>query len=52
MCGEVSAQWQVDVFLNGNAVPVYAAYGEMVDGDTRFSHTEGSGVLALQFQIP
>jgi hypothetical protein len=52
MCGEVFAQWQVDVFLNGNPVPVDAAYGEAVDTDTRFSHTEGSGVLALQFQIP
>jgi len=52
MCGETFAQWQVDVFLNGNPVPVYAAYGEAVDSDTRFSHTEGSGVLALQFQIP
>ena len=52
MCAEVEAQWQVDVFLNGNSVPVYAAYGEAVDSDTRFSHTEGSGVLALQFQIP
>jgi len=52
LCGEVDAQWNVDVFLNGNPVPVYAAYGEAVDSDTRFSHTEGSGVLALQFRIP
>jgi hypothetical protein len=51
MCGEVQAQWQIDVFLAGNPVPVRSAYGEAVDGDTRFSHTEGAGVLALQFQI-
>jgi hypothetical protein len=51
MCGEVQAQWQVDVFLGGNPVSVRSAYGEAVDSDTRFSHTEGSGVLALQFQI-
>jgi len=52
MCGEVEAQWQVEVFLNGTLVPGGSAYGELVDSDTRFSHTEGSGVLALQFQIP
>ncbi len=52
LCGEIDAQWTVDVFLNGNPVPVHAAYGELVDSDTRFSHTAGSGVLALQFQIP
>ena len=51
LCGEVGAQWQVDVFQNGNMVPVYTAFGEAVDSDTRFSHTTGSGVLALQFQI-
>jgi hypothetical protein len=51
MCGEVEAQWQVDVFLGGNQVPVRSAYGEAGDSDTRFSHTEGSGVLALLFQI-
>jgi len=51
MCGEAEAQWQVEVFLNGTLVPGGSAYGELVDSDTRFSHTEGSGVLALQFQI-
>lgn len=51
MCGEVQAQWQIDVFLDGHQLPVRSAFGEAVDSDTRFSHTEGSGVLALQFQI-
>ena len=52
MCGDAGDQWQVAVFQNANPVPVYAALGEAVDSDTRFSHTTGSGVLALQFQIP
>jgi hypothetical protein len=52
LCGEVDAQWQVDVFKDGNSTPVLAAYGESVDSDTRFSHTQGAGVLALKFTLP
>lgn len=52
LCGDAGAQWRVDVFQNGSPVPVHTAFGEAVDGDTRFSHTTGSGVLVLQFQIP
>ncbi len=52
LCGESGAQWRVDVFQDGAPAPVYTASGEAVDSDTRFSHTTGSGVLALRFQIP
>jgi hypothetical protein len=52
LCAEVSAQWQVDVFQNGNPLPVTAAFGEMIDSDTRFSHSAGSGLLAVEFDIP
>jgi len=52
LCGETDAQWQVDVFKDGNATPINAAYGESVDSDTRFSHTQGAGVLALEFDLP
>ena len=52
LCGEVDAQWQVDVFKDGNSTPIMAAYGEAVDSDTRFSHTQGAGVLALKFTLP
>jgi hypothetical protein len=52
LCGEVDAQWQLDVFRDGNSTPIMAAYGEAVDTDTRFSHTQGAGVLALKFTLP
>ena len=49
LCGEPAAQWRVDVFQDGNPVPINAARGESVDSDTRFGHTQGAGVLALEF---
>jgi hypothetical protein len=52
LCGEVAAQWRVDVFKDGNPVPIAAVRGESVDGDTRFGHTQGAGVLALEFDLP
>jgi hypothetical protein len=52
LCGEIAAQWQIDVFEGGNPIPVAAAFGESIDSDTRFSHRPGSGVLALGFNIP
>ena len=52
LCGEVDAQWRVDVFQDGNPVPVHTAFGEAIDSDARFSHTQGAGVLALEFKVP
>jgi len=52
LCGEVAAQWQVTVFRNGAVVPGRIAFGESVDNDTRFSHTQGAGVQALEFDLP
>lgn len=51
LCGEVAAQWRVDVFKDGDPVPLAAARGESVDSDTRFGHTQGAGVLALEFDL-
>jgi hypothetical protein len=51
LCGEIDAQWQVDVFLGGDPLPVHTALGEAIDSDTRFSHGQGAGVQALEFSI-
>jgi hypothetical protein len=51
LCGEIDAQWQVDVFLGGDPLPVHTALGEAIDSDTRFSHGQGAGVEALEFSI-
>jgi hypothetical protein len=50
LCGEAAAQWQLNVLANG--VVLGAAYGQMTHADTRFSHTKGSGVLALELDVP
>jgi hypothetical protein len=52
LCGEVAAQWQVTVFKDGAPLSGQIAFGESVDGDTRFSHTQGAGVQALEFDLP
>ena len=52
LCGEVAAQWQVTVFRNGAVVPGQIAFGESIDSDTRFTHTQGAGVQALEFELP
>ena len=51
MCGQVAAQWQVDVFQEGVPVPIHAAFGEMTDSDTRFPHGQGAGLDVLQFSV-
>ena len=50
MCGQSAARWRVEVVADGASLA--AAYGQMSDADTRFSHTQGSGVLAVGFVIP
>jgi hypothetical protein len=50
MCGEAAARWRVEVLANG--VAVAAAEGASTDNDTRFAHELGSGVLALEFDVP
>ena len=52
LCGEPDAQWQVDVFKDGDATPINAAYGEAGDADTRFTHTQGAGLQVLSFTLP
>ena len=51
MCGEAGAKWQLDVVAASGAL-LKSAYGQMGDADTRFSHTKGSGVLALELDVP
>ena len=50
MCGEASAYWHVEAFLNGASVGL--ANGISTDADTRFSHDRGAGVLALELDVP
>jgi hypothetical protein len=50
MCGDIAARWQVEVFSNGASLG--SAYGQLGDSDTRFSHTRGSGLLALELDVP
>ena len=49
LCGEVSAQWRVRVFTQGQFAPILQAFGQSTDTDTRFPHGQGAGVQALVF---
>jgi len=50
LCGQPIANWTVSVALEGNQIA--RATGVAVDADTMGSHGVGSGVLALQFNVP
>jgi hypothetical protein len=50
LCGDVSAHWRVEAFLEG--VSVGASEGTSTTVDTRFSHDRGAGVLALEIDVP
>jgi hypothetical protein len=49
LCGEVTAQWRVRVFYQGESTPSLQAFGQSTDTDTRFPHGQGAGVQALSF---
>jgi len=51
MCGETGAQWELHVSLNGAAVGTVVR-GQMTEADTRFPHAKGSGLLALEWEVP
>jgi hypothetical protein len=50
LCGEISAAWRVEAFLDGARVA--AAAGTAFDSDTRGAHAAGAGVTALDFVVP
>jgi hypothetical protein len=50
LCGEVSARWRVEGFLDG--VSIGAATGTSSLNDTSFPHDRGAGVLALELDVP
>jgi len=50
LCGQPIANWTVNVVLDGKQVG--HATGVALDADTMGSHGSGSGVLALQFNVP
>jgi hypothetical protein len=50
MCGQAEAYFKVDATLNG--APVGHAEGSTSGDATRFSHDEGAGVLAFEFDVP
>jgi hypothetical protein len=50
LCGAPSSHWRVEALLDGNRIG--AAQGTSTDIDTRFEHNRGSGVLALELDVP
>ena len=50
LCGEVSAHWRVEGFLDGASIG--AATGTSSLNDTSFPHDRGAGVLALELDVP
>jgi len=50
LCGQPIANWTVRVVLEGTQIA--QASGVAVDADTMGSHGSGSGVLALQLNVP
>jgi hypothetical protein len=51
LCGQPEARWRVQALLDGAPLGS-AATGVSLDGDTRFPHQKGAGVLALEFDVP
>lgn len=50
LCGQPDANWTVQVVLEGNEIA--HASGVAVDADTWGNHGVGTGVLALEFDVP
>jgi hypothetical protein len=49
MCGEVTANWRVYVFINGVEQVGLGRTGQSMDVDTRYPHGTGAGVQAVVF---
>jgi hypothetical protein len=49
MCGELSANWLVRVFIAGEEQVALRRAGQSMDVDTRFTHGTGAGVEVLTF---
>lgn len=49
MCGEISANWVVRVFIDGTEQTSLSRTGQSMDVDTRFPHGSGAGVEAVTF---
>lgn len=49
LCAEVTAYWQVAVLFDGKLIA--SARGQSVASDTRGSHGQGSGTLALELDL-
>jgi hypothetical protein len=50
MCDAASANWRVEALLDGKRIG--SASGVATENDLRFDHNRGSGVLALEFDVP
>jgi len=49
MCGEISANWVVRVFIGDTEQVALSRTGQSMDVDTRFPHGTGAGVEAVTF---
>jgi hypothetical protein len=49
LCGEISANWVVRVFIDGTEQTTLARTRQSMDVDTRFAHGTGAGVEAVTF---
>lgn len=49
LCSETTARWRLQVFAHGAAEPTVVRYGQSTESDTRFSHGQGAGVTAVEF---
>jgi hypothetical protein len=50
LCGEIDATWTVIAKLQGKEIG--RAHGFSRDSDVRYDHAKGSGLTALQFDVP
>jgi hypothetical protein len=50
LCGEVEANWTIEVRLDGALV--VRAKGIGLESDTQYPHDRGAGVLAAEFDVP
>ena len=50
LCGVPSANWHLEVTLNGNSLG--SAAGTSLDSDAALPHGQGDGLTALQFDVP
>jgi len=50
MCRATTAPWTVEAWLHGSRIAT--AHGTATSFDTRFAHERGSGLTALEFDVP